>query len=164
MITAEVLRSVERQRSGVAAGTLNTMRQGGSAIGVAVFGSQIAAGFASGFRIVLVISIGLAVAIGGFTILLSPRAPSHFLRKTGGVDGASGQRYRGVLAAIPVLHRRAIGCRLPGVPAIRARTNFLLREPLQAGPLGRLWALAGWGVSVRCDDQNALQVSVFLGF
>lgn len=64
VITAEVLRSVEHQRSGVAAGTLNTMRQGGSAIGVAVFGSQIAAGFASGFRIVLVISIGLAVAIG----------------------------------------------------------------------------------------------------
>ena len=41
VITSELLGSVDRTRSGVAAGTLNTLRQTGSAIGVALFGSLL---------------------------------------------------------------------------------------------------------------------------
>ena len=70
VITSEMLGSVDRSRSGLAAGTLNTMRQAGSAIGVALFGSLIAATFISGLHVALAICIGLAVAIGLLTALL----------------------------------------------------------------------------------------------
>lgn len=66
VITSELMGSVERSRSGVAAGTLNTLRQTGSAIGVALFGSLVAggAGFVAGLHVALAISAGLAVVIG----------------------------------------------------------------------------------------------------
>jgi DHA2 family methylenomycin A resistance protein-like MFS transporter len=70
IITSEMLGSVDRSRSGVAAGTLNTMRQAGSALGVALFGSLIATSFVSGLHVALSISIGLMIAIGGLTLLL----------------------------------------------------------------------------------------------
>lgn len=73
VITSEMLGSVERSRSGLAAGTLNTMRQAGSSIGVALFGSLIATTFISGVHIALVISIGLMVAIVALTPLLERR-------------------------------------------------------------------------------------------
>lgn len=64
-ITAELLGSVERARSGVAAGTLNTLRQTGSAIGVAVFGSLISGGLIFGLHAALLISALLMLAIAG---------------------------------------------------------------------------------------------------
>jgi DHA2 family methylenomycin A resistance protein-like MFS transporter len=75
VITSEMLGSVERSRSGVAAGTLNTMRQAGSAIGVALFGSLIATTFFNGLRITLAICIGLTLAIGLLTALLERPEP-----------------------------------------------------------------------------------------
>jgi len=77
IITSEMLGSVDRSRSGVAAGTLNTMRQAGSALGVALFGSLIASSFVSGLHVALAISIGLMVAIGGLTLLLGRAGEAH---------------------------------------------------------------------------------------
>ena len=76
VITSELLGSVDRTRSGVAAGTLNTLRQTGSAIGVALFGSLLArrGGFTAGVHASLAITIGLCVAIGALTPLLRDRA------------------------------------------------------------------------------------------
>jgi DHA2 family methylenomycin A resistance protein-like MFS transporter len=76
VITSELLGSVERSRSGVAAGTLNTLRQTGSAIGVALFGSLLAGrgGFVSGVHASLAITVGLCVAIAALAPLLRDRA------------------------------------------------------------------------------------------
>ena len=49
-MTAALLGSVDRTRSGVASGTLNTARQTGSVIGVALFGSLIGSGGSGGAR------------------------------------------------------------------------------------------------------------------
>ncbi len=75
VITSELLGSAERSRSGVAAGTLNTLRQTGSAIGVALFGSLIAGAghFIPGFHVALGIGAGLALAILAMTPLLDGR-------------------------------------------------------------------------------------------
>ena len=75
VITSEMLGSVERSWSGVAAGTLNTLRQAGSAIGVALFGSLIASGFITGLHAALAVSVGLVVVIGGLAALLAGRRP-----------------------------------------------------------------------------------------
>ena len=72
IITSELLGSVERSRSGVAAGTLNTLRQAGSAIGVALYGSMLASGLIAGAHLALIVSVGLAVAIGALARTLSP--------------------------------------------------------------------------------------------
>jgi MFS transporter, DHA2 family, methylenomycin A resistance protein len=61
-MTAALLGSVDASRSGIASGTLNTARQGGSMIGVALFGSLAAASLVSGLRLGLVISIVLSLA------------------------------------------------------------------------------------------------------
>ncbi len=76
VITSELLGSVERSRSGVAAGTLNTLRQTGSAIGVALFGSLLVGrgGFMSGVHTSLAITVGLCVAIAALAPLLRDRA------------------------------------------------------------------------------------------
>jgi MFS transporter, DHA2 family, methylenomycin A resistance protein len=77
VITSEMLGSVDRSRFGVAAGTLNTMRQAGSAIGVALFGSLIAVTFISGLRLTLAICIGLTVTIGLLSALLERDRPAR---------------------------------------------------------------------------------------
>jgi DHA2 family methylenomycin A resistance protein-like MFS transporter len=76
VITSELLGSVERTRSGVAAGTLNTLRQTGSAIGVALFGSLLAgrSGFISGVHASLAVTVGLCVAVAALAPLLRDRA------------------------------------------------------------------------------------------
>jgi DHA2 family methylenomycin A resistance protein-like MFS transporter len=76
VVTSEMLGSVERSRSGVAAGTLNTLRQTGSSIGVALFGSLIAGGFTSGLHSVLVICIAVSVSLGVLTLTIEPRPRS----------------------------------------------------------------------------------------
>jgi MFS transporter, DHA2 family, methylenomycin A resistance protein len=70
-ITSELLGSVDRSWSGVAAGTLNTLRQAGSAIGVALFGSLIASGLIGGLHVALAVSVALVVVIGGLAPLLA---------------------------------------------------------------------------------------------
>jgi MFS transporter, DHA2 family, methylenomycin A resistance protein len=62
-MTSTLLGSVTKQYSGVASGVLNAMRQTGSAIGVALFGSLLsgAGGFIAGVRIALVIAAALAL-------------------------------------------------------------------------------------------------------
>ena len=68
-LTSTLLGSVEKSRSGVAAGVLNSHRQTGSVLGVALFGSLIgpADALVAGAHAALVISavllIGAAVAI-----------------------------------------------------------------------------------------------------
>jgi DHA2 family methylenomycin A resistance protein-like MFS transporter len=74
-MTSELLGSVDRSRSGVASGTLNTMRQTGSVIGVALFGSVVArsgGGVAPGLHAVLGISVAL-LTTGGLALGMSGR-------------------------------------------------------------------------------------------
>jgi DHA2 family methylenomycin A resistance protein-like MFS transporter len=69
VMTSELLGSVERSRSGIASGTLNTMRQTGSVVGVALFGSLLngsVSDIAGGLHVALLISVGLLGAIGLF--------------------------------------------------------------------------------------------------
>ena len=68
-MTSAVLGSVERSRSGIASGTLFAMRQTGSVIGVALFGSLVTGQFVSGMHVALVIS--LVVLIAGAAIGLA---------------------------------------------------------------------------------------------
>lgn len=68
-MTASLLGSVDRTRSGVASGTLNSARQTGSMIGVALFGSLIAGSgrLIPGLHLALAISIALVIAVAGLT-------------------------------------------------------------------------------------------------
>jgi DHA2 family methylenomycin A resistance protein-like MFS transporter len=63
-MTGALMASVERSRSGVASGALTTMRQTGSMIGVALFGTLIAGrgGFYTGLHTALLISIAVLTA------------------------------------------------------------------------------------------------------
>jgi MFS transporter, DHA2 family, methylenomycin A resistance protein len=63
-MTSALLGSVDPARSGVASGTLNSARQVGSVIGVALYGSFLAHGrLTSGFHLALWVSAGLALAV-----------------------------------------------------------------------------------------------------
>jgi DHA2 family methylenomycin A resistance protein-like MFS transporter len=65
-LTSTLLGSVEKSRSGVAAGVLNATRQTGSVLGVALFGSLAgqADAFISGTHEALIISAGLLIVAG----------------------------------------------------------------------------------------------------
>jgi MFS transporter, DHA2 family, methylenomycin A resistance protein len=63
VMTSELLSSVERSRSGIASGTLNTMRQSGSVIGVALFGVV-------GLHTGLAASIGLLLTTGSLALAM----------------------------------------------------------------------------------------------
>jgi MFS transporter, DHA2 family, methylenomycin A resistance protein len=71
-ITTVLMSSVDRTRSGVAAGALNTSRQTGSAVGVALFGSLLAGdgGLVGGVHEALAITLGLSIVIGMLAPLL----------------------------------------------------------------------------------------------
>ena len=60
-LTSTLLGSVDKSRSGVASGVLNSMRQSGSVLGVALFGSLAGSpgGVIPGLRLALLISAGL---------------------------------------------------------------------------------------------------------
>ncbi|MBV8442742.1 MAG: MFS transporter, partial [Hyphomicrobiales bacterium] len=64
-LTSALLGSVEKSRSGVAAGVLNSARQTGSVLGVALFGSLIEQSndFISGARTALAASAALLVGV-----------------------------------------------------------------------------------------------------
>jgi DHA2 family methylenomycin A resistance protein-like MFS transporter len=65
-LTSTLLGSVEKSRSGIAAGVLNVTRQTGSVLGVALFGSLIGRpeSFMDGAHLALAISAGLLLAGG----------------------------------------------------------------------------------------------------
>jgi MFS transporter, DHA2 family, methylenomycin A resistance protein len=71
LMTSELLGSVHNSQSGIASGTLNTLRQTGSVLGVALFGSLIAtAGIAGGLHASLAISIALLLATGALALVM----------------------------------------------------------------------------------------------
>jgi MFS transporter, DHA2 family, methylenomycin A resistance protein len=63
IITAALLGSVEPAKAGIAAGTLNSARQSGSVIGVAVCGSLAAQGLVTGLHDSLLLCAAVAVAV-----------------------------------------------------------------------------------------------------
>jgi len=65
-LTSTLLGSVEKSRSGIAAGVLNATRQTGSVLGVALFGSLVgrSGAFMTGLHASLIISAGVLLAAG----------------------------------------------------------------------------------------------------
>jgi DHA2 family methylenomycin A resistance protein-like MFS transporter len=62
-MTSGMLGSVNKSDSGIASGTLNTARQTGSVIGVALFGSLASLGLVQGLHLALAIAVGLAIIV-----------------------------------------------------------------------------------------------------
>jgi DHA2 family methylenomycin A resistance protein-like MFS transporter len=78
-MTMAVLSAVPRARSGVASGVLNTVRQAGGAIGVALFGSFFAADGVAGMQVVFAVSaalVGVAAIFAAVALRARPRAQS----------------------------------------------------------------------------------------
>jgi MFS transporter, DHA2 family, methylenomycin A resistance protein len=75
-MTAALLGSVDASRSGIGSGTLNTARQTGSVIGVALFGSLAASGLVRGLRLALIISVALALTVLALTVAIEKDNPS----------------------------------------------------------------------------------------
>ena len=73
-LTALLLNQVAADRAGTASGLLNTARQMGGSLGVAVFGAVLAteASFMSGGRLDLRVTAGLLVLVGAFVFRLRP--------------------------------------------------------------------------------------------
>jgi MFS transporter, DHA2 family, methylenomycin A resistance protein len=82
-MTSALLGSVDPARSGIASGTLNTARQTGSVIGVALFGSLAAANLVSGLHFALIIATGLALAVLVLSAVLEAGRPSTGQRSLG---------------------------------------------------------------------------------
>jgi MFS transporter, DHA2 family, methylenomycin A resistance protein len=79
-LTATLLGSVAKQFSGIASGVLNSMRQTGSVLGVALFGALLGAqsGFLSGAKLSLIVSAVLALcAVGAVMIGVPRKADDH---------------------------------------------------------------------------------------
>jgi DHA2 family methylenomycin A resistance protein-like MFS transporter len=76
-MTSALLGTVDRRRSGIASGVLNTARQAGSVAGVALFGSLVAAKnhFVPGMHLVLLISGALLVSGGLVAFMVAPNEP-----------------------------------------------------------------------------------------
>lgn len=75
-MTATLLASASRTRSGIASDTLNTARQSGSIVGVALFGALISAGggLIGGLHTALGISAVLAIAVCALAGRINERA------------------------------------------------------------------------------------------
>lgn len=75
-LTAVLLEAVPGERAGIASGVLNTCRQLGGALAVAVHGALIttSGGFLHGMRVSLTISIVLLVVIAAAAPALKPTA------------------------------------------------------------------------------------------
>ena len=78
-MTAMLLGSVDKQHSGIASGVLNSARQTGSVVGVALFGALVAKGpgFIAGLKLSLVIAAALLVASAAIAILGRQREGSR---------------------------------------------------------------------------------------
>ncbi|GAB1340103.1 MFS transporter [Streptomyces sp. E-15] len=72
-LTSLMLDSVAAERAGTAAALLNTSRQTGGALSIAVFGALLAGGFAPGMRESLLLAAGLLVANALGAAVLLPR-------------------------------------------------------------------------------------------
>jgi MFS transporter, DHA2 family, methylenomycin A resistance protein len=83
-LTSALLGSVEKWRSGVAAGVLNSTRQTGSVIGVALFGSLIERtnAFMSGAHAALIISAALLIVAGGAILSALLTQSGHWSRQS----------------------------------------------------------------------------------
>lgn len=75
-LTSELLGSVDKSRSGLAAAVLNSARQTGSVLGVALFGSLIgrSGAFVSGAHLALSIAAALLLATAAISLLGRPAA------------------------------------------------------------------------------------------
>ena len=72
-LTSTLLGSVDKSRSGVAAAVLNSMRQTGSVLGVALFGSLVAsAGIITGLRLALILVAALLAASAAASMIGIP--------------------------------------------------------------------------------------------
>jgi DHA2 family methylenomycin A resistance protein-like MFS transporter len=78
-LTSALLGSIEKSRSGLAAGVLNSTRQTGSALGVALFGSLVeqSGAFVPGARVSLIISAILLVVAGAMILFGASMADDH---------------------------------------------------------------------------------------
>lgn len=76
-LTSTLLGSVEKSRSGIAAGVLNATRQTGSVLGVALFGSLVgrANAFMTGMHYALIISVGVLFAAAAAIWFGTPGKP-----------------------------------------------------------------------------------------
>jgi MFS transporter, DHA2 family, methylenomycin A resistance protein len=76
-LTSTLLGSVDKSRSGVAAGVLNSTRQTGSVLGVALFGSLLGSvgAFVAGVRLSLIISVVLLLGAAATIELGASRQP-----------------------------------------------------------------------------------------
>jgi MFS transporter, DHA2 family, methylenomycin A resistance protein len=83
-LTSTLLGSVEKSRSGIAAGVLNATRQTGSVLGVALFGSLVgrSTAFIAGLHASLLISAGLLVAAAAAIMLGVQRWPERCTTRT----------------------------------------------------------------------------------
>lgn len=71
VITAALMGSVDPSRSGIASGTLTALRQTGSVLGVALFGSLLGGfGLPGGLRAGCVVACGLAVCVACLSLVL----------------------------------------------------------------------------------------------
>ena len=70
-LTSTLLGSVEKSRSGIAAGVLNATRQTGSVLGVALFGALVgqSSAFIAGLHASLMVSAGVLLAAGAVVLL-----------------------------------------------------------------------------------------------
>jgi DHA2 family methylenomycin A resistance protein-like MFS transporter len=75
-MTTALLASVEKERSGIASGVLNTVRQAGGALGVAVLGSFLAAHGVAGLRVSFIVSAALMLAVVAVAVLGLRDAPN----------------------------------------------------------------------------------------
>ncbi len=71
-LTTALLEDVDAERAGMAGGVLNSVRQTGGALAVAVFGSLVGHSFTAGMRMSLLIALGL-LALGITAALSLPR-------------------------------------------------------------------------------------------
>jgi DHA2 family methylenomycin A resistance protein-like MFS transporter len=75
-LTSTLLGSVEKSRSGIAAGVLNATRQTGSVLGVALFGALVgqSSAFIAGLHASLMVSAAVLLAAGAVVLLAGLRA------------------------------------------------------------------------------------------
>jgi DHA2 family methylenomycin A resistance protein-like MFS transporter len=85
-MTMAVLSAVPRARSGVASGVLNTMRQAGGAVGVALFGSFLAADGVAGLRLVFTTSAALVGAAAILAAIVLRRRAQSWLASASAVS------------------------------------------------------------------------------
>ena len=96
-MTSTIMTSVERSRSGIASGALTTLRQAGSMLGVALFGSLIAgrAEFYPGLTAAVAISLAVLVAAAAVAGRLAlARAGAHARRLRARPAAVRGEDHR----------------------------------------------------------------------